>query len=158
MPILFSQNIRIHFYIALFFSILFIILTLFIYDPYKSKKYKITFKTYYEQLKNSLKIIKKNKNLLWLFLHSALFYVLIKIFAELINQALIEQNFNMVSYGLIFDLATVIKAILLLFSDKIITFFRETNVYLILFIVWIVSMALLTTKNIYIITPVMRIN
>jgi MFS family permease len=157
MPLLFNQNIRIPFYIALLFSIVFIILANLIYDPYRVKKHKITFKTYHKQLKQSLTIIKKNNKIFMLFFYTVILYTIIKTFSELINQPLIAQNFNLSQYGLIFALATVVQALLLLIANKIINFFRKIHVYIMLALVWSLSLALLTTKSIYVIIPVMGV-
>ncbi len=59
----------------------------------------------------------------------------IGLFGSLLNQPLIYENYNLVDYGVIFALTTVVQSIIIYFTNNIITFLRIGNPYLGLVIV-----------------------
>lgn len=159
-PILFNWNIKYPYYISLFLGIILIVLTLFLTETHKSRKYKQEkiLSKYILQIKDSYRILKNNYDLVWILVFSiSLSYSMI-IFAHLINQPLIKQNFDFALYGLIFGLSTIVQTILTYYYPQILKKARKINVYLLIVLAWPISLILVLTKNIYLLIFFMGIN
>ena len=140
-PLIFDMNPKYPFVVSLIFAIIGFILSLSLFETLFKTKNKCGSLSFKEIFSKSSKVLFSNLFLFSVLLYSVLFGSIIASFGDLFNQPLIFDQFGIEFYGVIFALATVIQTIIIYFTPKIISVFRQ-YLYLLLVIIWTISLTI----------------
>ncbi|MFP4402449.1 MAG: MFS transporter [Candidatus Nanoarchaeia archaeon] len=151
-PLVFDINPKYPFIISLIFSIIGLILSFNLIETQQvTKQYSLknTREDSKRIMKKNITLIFKDSLFLKITLFSVMFGAIIGSFAELFNQPLIFDQFDTLSYGIIFAAATVVQTFIVIFSSIIIEKLRNFF-YLFLILLWSVCLFVIVYfQNLY---------
>lgn len=158
-PFLFSINILYPFIVSFIFFVITFILSFMLRESLindknklgvEKRKFKLEFdfKAIIDSFKIPFKIILSKSFFIFILSFSIFFGSLIGVFGDLFNQPLIYDLFGLEVYGILFALATLVQTIIIYFTSKIFSFFKE-KIYLFLVLIWVFGLQLTLLLNWY---------
>lgn len=160
-PVIFGYNTKYPFIFASIFAIIGLVSCLLL----KESKIKDTanrqsfYDKYYLTLKDSIKQISGSNNLIYLIVFSAILGSSLVLFADIINQPFIQDEWSLTYYGMIFSLATILQSLLVLKVNSIIKLFKKFNIYLVLSLIVPINLILMLyfVDLLYVLIPLMAV-
>lgn len=151
-PLVFDIDPKYPFLISLLFAIIGLIISFNLIETqsqlrkYNYKESKLMSKTI---LKKNINLIFKNSLFLKITLFFTIFGAIIASFGDLFNQPLIFEQFDALSYGVIFATATIIQTLVVYFTPKLIDILKDFF-YTFLTILWVICLfVILYFQNLY---------